>query len=122
VGKIAQEHEADVLLLVEELLPLALAYLDTHQQPAGAVQTPAGTDSTSSTGVACPTMSDATGPALASQVCADLLNYSLQLGGVVPSAEMARQEFEWRNGFFLSQAKTPLHMEWLRRAGWTPAD
>jgi hypothetical protein len=46
-----------------------------------------------------------------------LCDYSLSIPAAVPSYEMAMQEFPWRNGFFLSQAATPLHLHWLRLAG-----
>jgi hypothetical protein len=48
-----------------------------------------------------------------------LLSYSLAIAAAVPSVEMARREFAWRNGFFLGlpQGHTPRHCEWLARAG-----
>jgi hypothetical protein len=33
---------------------------------------------------------------------------------------MALREWAWRNGWFLSRARTPLHVAWLRRAGVGP--
>lgn len=42
--------------------------------------------------------------------------YAIALADAVPSYPMALAEFRWRNGWFLEQAHTPLHMHWLRRA------
>ena len=51
-------------------------------------------------------------------MAAALCDYSLSIARAVPSRRMALQEFSWRNGFFLQQAgATPLHRQWLRRAG-----
>jgi hypothetical protein len=47
----------------------------------------------------------------------ELCSYSMAIAAAVPSVHMARQEFAWRNGFFLQQGATPKHVEWLRRAG-----
>jgi hypothetical protein len=47
--------------------------------------------------------------------------YAVALGGAVPSYPMALAEFRWRNGWFLEQAHTPLHVGWLRRAA-VPAE
>eukprot|EP00775_Hariotina_reticulata_P004071 gene4071-4318_t len=47
----------------------------------------------------------------------ELCSYSVAIAAAVPSVQMARQEFAWRNGFFLQQGATPVHGEWLRRAG-----
>jgi len=46
----------------------------------------------------------------------NLCEYSNAICHAVPSVQMALAEFEWRNGWLLSQAKTELHMEWLRKA------
>jgi len=43
--------------------------------------------------------------------------YSLSIPAAVPSRQMALAEFEWRNGWLLSQARTPAHVAWLARAG-----
>lgn len=43
--------------------------------------------------------------------------YSLSIPAAVPSRDMALAEFAWRNGWFLSQRRTPAHAAWLARAG-----
>ena len=48
-------------------------------------------------------------------------DYAVALAAAVPSYPMAIAEFEWRNGWFLQQAHTPLHVDWLRRAA-VPAE
>jgi hypothetical protein len=52
-------------------------------------------------------------------VMQQLLSYSQAISAAVPSMDMARREFAWRNGFFLGlpQGRTPLHVDWLQRAG-----
>lgn len=50
-------------------------------------------------------------------VVEQLVSYSLAIAAAVPSAEMARREFAWRNGWFLSRRATPQHVHWLKRAG-----
>lgn len=44
-------------------------------------------------------------------------DYSASISAAVPSRQMALAEFEERNGWFLSQRRTPLHAQWLERAG-----
>ena len=53
----------------------------------------------------------------AEQAAASMAAYSLSIPAAVPSREMALAEFVWRNGWFLSQQRTPAHAAWLARAG-----
>lgn len=53
----------------------------------------------------------------AEQAAASMAAYSLSIPAAVPSREMALAEFAWRNGWFLSQQRTPAHAAWLARAG-----
>ena len=46
-----------------------------------------------------------------------MADYSLSIPAAVPSRDMAMAEFEWRNGWFLAQRRTPAHVAWLRQAG-----
>jgi hypothetical protein len=50
-------------------------------------------------------------------VADELLAYSLAIREARPSKEMALREWQWRNGWLLAAGRTPLHLEWLRRAG-----
>eukprot|EP00879_Flechtneria_rotunda_P018830 GHRR01019764.1.p1 GENE.GHRR01019764.1~~GHRR01019764.1.p1 ORF type:complete len:257 (+),score=103.73 GHRR01019764.1:252-1022(+) len=50
-------------------------------------------------------------------VLQQLVGYSLAIDTAVPSVQMARIEFAWRNGFFLQQQATPVHVYWLMQAG-----
>jgi hypothetical protein len=49
-------------------------------------------------------------------VSQQLVDYSLAIAAAVPSADMARREFAWRNGWFLGRRVTPRHEQWLQRA------
>lgn len=51
------------------------------------------------------------------EVTSALLSYSLAIAAARPSKDMALREWRWRNGWFLTRARTPLHAAWLRRAG-----
>jgi hypothetical protein len=133
VGTIAQQHESDVANLVAELLPLGQDYLQnctatTSSSGIHSVSTNSSNNRSRSTqqqqqqqqhpqqqqGVPeiQPWLSQ-------SAVMEQLLSYSLAIAAAVPSVEMARREFAWRNGFFLGlpQGHTPRHCEWLARAG-----
>lgn len=52
-------------------------------------------------------------------VLEQLLSYSFAIAAAVPSDDMARREFAWRNGFFLGlpSGRTPRHCDWLAKAG-----
>lgn len=52
-----------------------------------------------------------------SSVVQQMCDYSMSIPTAVPSKKMALREFEWRNGFFLSQQVSPLHVDWLAKAG-----
>jgi hypothetical protein len=97
VGQVAQQHEADVSQLVTELLPLGQDYLRTcsssNQQKQQHFEH--------------------------AVVMEQLLSYSAAIAAAVPSVEMARREFAWRNGFFLGRpgGRTPYHCDWLVMAG-----
>ena len=98
VGTIATEHQEQIYELVRDLLPIACDYLQENnmqQFPAGA-------------------RNEAMQRACA--VTESLVNYSMNISQAIPSASMAYSEFPWRNGFFLEQCPTPLHLEWLLRA------
>mmetsp|Transcript_37984 Transcript_37984/g.96101 ORF Transcript_37984/g.96101 Transcript_37984/m.96101 type:complete len:350 (+) Transcript_37984:222-1271(+) len=102
VGEVARHHRGEVAELAAELLPLALALF--HRQPD------ASAELSSDAGVP-------TDAPPAEAVTADLCEYSLSIPRAVPSWDMAVAEFRWRNGALLGCAATPLHVEWLRRAG-----
>jgi hypothetical protein len=144
VGLVAQQHEADVSQLVSELLPLGQAYLrgfnnsnssssgsSAQQQLQQRVQQQAQQNGPQQQQQQQEQMQQQLQVPAAGQqgggwvhaeltqaaVLEQLLSYSLAIAAAVPSVEMARQEFAWRNGFFLGQARTPAHCEWLVRAG-----
>jgi hypothetical protein len=98
VGEIATKHEKEVEALVAELLPVAQRYIRTktnaEPRPVAALQ--------------------------AGEIAAALNAYSLSIPRSVPSVAMAIAEFRWRNGWFLAQEVSPLHVEWLRQAGVNP--
>lgn len=52
-----------------------------------------------------------------SEMVRRLCAYSMAIPDAVPSVVMAISEFDWRNGWFLSQKLTPCHVQWLKRAG-----
>lgn len=126
VGVVAQQHAAEVSDLVAELLPLGQQYLrdfsssvttsssSDHCNAAGVQQnTPSSFGSSSrSTGSSRQELSHAA-------VLEQLLSYSVAIAAAVPSVDMARRECAWRNGFFLGlpQGRTPLHCDWLVKAG-----
>mmetsp|Transcript_34726 Transcript_34726/g.65359 ORF Transcript_34726/g.65359 Transcript_34726/m.65359 type:complete len:294 (+) Transcript_34726:1558-2439(+) len=88
VGLLVQEHRDDIDQLVGELLPLA----QRAMSPAAI----SGLD--------------------VEEVRERICQYSLAIPNSRPSREMALAEFPWRNGWFLSQERTPLHVDWLNRA------
>lgn len=145
VGNVVQQHAGAVEALVSELLPIAAEYLAAPgsaavptavQQPQGWLQrqdqqqqdpdqqlrqsqqvqhepsSPASSRRSSSTGRS----SQLCGLDQAS-VTQQLVEYSLAIAAAVPSADMARREFTWRNGWFLGRRVTPQHEHWLLRAG-----
>ncbi|KAF6264062.1 hypothetical protein COO60DRAFT_269918 [Scenedesmus sp. NREL 46B-D3] len=145
VGNVVQQHAGAVEALVSELLPIAAEYLAAPgsaavptavQQPQGWLQrqdqqqqdpdkqlrqsqqvqhepsSPASNRRSSSTGRS----SQLCGLDQAS-VTQQLVEYSLAIAAAVPSADMARREFTWRNGWFLGRRVTPQHEHWLLRAG-----
>lgn len=145
VGSIVQQRAGAVDDLVSELLPIAAQYLsDTvaappaqqlqpqeqhgnHQQqdvnqnqlqqqqeqqqhvPPQHVLQAAAAPASSST-LLLPGLDQAA-------VTQQLLDYSLSIAAAVPSADMARREFAWRNGWLLGRRVTPQHEQWLLRAG-----
>jgi hypothetical protein len=142
VGTIAQQHESDVADLVAELLPLGQHYLQnctatTSSSSSGihSVSTNSSNNNSSrSTQHQHQQQQQQQHPQQQQQqegvpeiqpwlsqsaVIEQLLSYSLAIAPAVPSVEMARKEFAWRNGFFLGlpQGHTPRHCEWLARAG-----
>lgn len=108
VGQIAMHQRAEVEALVRELLPIATAYVCAMgaQRGSGEAASSAGLEPAGLSPEAA---------------CELLLGYSLSIAEAVPSAAMAEREFAWRNGFFLSARpaeQQPLHVAWLRRAGY----
>lgn len=97
MGEACARHEDDISKLVFELYPIAQlyaleavpAYMQHYMQEPQTVQ----------------------------EVLQQLLAYSAEVAEAVPSWQMARTEFEWRNGFFLWRQPTALHIELLRKAG-----
>jgi hypothetical protein len=129
---VAREHGDEVAALVEELLPIATAYVDgvpdPEAQPEAACSSGQQGPGQGSGGVGSGASSAAAAglhPRWSSEdVCAALLAYSASIHAAVPSVEMALREFRWRNGFFLEQggaAGNARHLGWLRRAG-APAE
>jgi hypothetical protein len=136
VGSIVQQHAGAVDGLVSELLPIAAQYLandaaaaslqrpepqvqhqdlqqlqpDQQQQQQQVRQESVCPASSSSSAVLLPGLDQAA-------VTQQLVEYSLAIAAAVPSAEMARREFAWRNGWFLGRFVTPQHEQWLLRAG-----
>ena len=127
VGEIATRHAADVEALARELLPLADGCVaeaaaarrrQQHQQHEGEERGQADRQQEDKEDEE----TAATTERRAAEVVGALLAYSLSIPEAVPSAEMARREWRWRNGFFVDRAAalgvaTPLHDEWIRRAG-----
>ena len=97
VGEACKLHRGEVQQLVFELYPIAQlyaleavpAYMQHYVQHPVALQ----------------------------EVVDGVFEYSDAVASAVPSLEMARREFEWRNGFFLWRQPTPKHVELLRQAG-----
>jgi hypothetical protein len=107
VGTIATQHRQALQELVQEMLPVAAAFLAASpQQPGGQQQQ------------RCGQRAGHAQPMDAAAMVRGLIDYSLSIGQAVPSRQMAVQEFRWRNGFFLLRGgATPAHCGWLRRAG-----
>lgn len=91
VGVIASHRREAVEQLVEELLPICEAHLQQHGLPESLKMSPSG-------------------------VTYALVEYSLRIFDAVPSKALAFDEFGWRNGHFLKERATPLHLHWLRKA------
>jgi hypothetical protein len=86
VGAIAQHHRHHVQELTNELLPLAMMIPGiTHHDNLFV-------------------------PEVVDRLCA----YSNAISDAIPSKSVAISEFEWRNGWFLSQKTTPSHLKWLQ--------
>lgn len=96
VGEIAKNHRNDVVGLTCELLPLAKN--DTSSSKV---------DDTWDE-----TIMQVEG--MASKLC----DYSMAIPTSVPSVSMAESEFSWRNGWFLEQKRSAVHVMWLRKAGF----
>ena len=96
VGEACKLHRDEVQQLVFELYPIAQlyaleavpAYMQHYVQHPVALQ----------------------------EVVDGVFEYSAAVASAVPSIEMARREFEWRNGFFLWRQPTPKHVALLRQA------
>jgi hypothetical protein len=101
---VAVQHELQVSQLVAELLPLGQRYLQDTASKDSALTQPARACQHSQLDHAA--------------VMEQLLSYSVAIAAAVPSVDMARREWRWRNGFFLQQpgGRTPRHLEWLARA------
>jgi hypothetical protein len=153
VGHIVEQEHCELQQLVQELLPVALDFINTSTAgassggPACAVQADAGAMGASSSDgqhahvkqpstQGCNQMEAALPAAITHEhqqadasrgsdlvlepaaVLQGLCDYSLSIRQAVPSRDMAMKEFVWRNGFFLQHGRaTPLHCDWLRRAG-----
>ncbi|PRW20482.1 hypothetical protein C2E21_8909 [Chlorella sorokiniana] len=98
VGAVAQQHGDAAAELAGELLPLAQRYVlaSGRRQGLGDLEQVEALT--------------------AEQAAASMAAYSLSISAAVPSREMALAEFAWRNGWFLSQQRTPAHVAWLERA------
>ena len=57
-------------------------------------------------------------PVAVQEVIEGVHKYSDAVASAVPSIDMARKEFDWRNGFFLWRQPTPQHVKMLRKAGF----
>jgi len=141
VGLIAKHHTVEVSELVAELLPLGQQYLqsiDNHHVQSVLLDAdiaPTHASLASGTGVlqhgsaatgncSSPTERNSGSGATVCQLGHDavmeqLLSYSFAIAAAVPSIDMARREFAWRNGFFLGLpcGRTPRHCDWLVKAG-----
>ncbi|KAI8469166.1 MAG: hypothetical protein J3K34DRAFT_287807 [Monoraphidium minutum] len=147
VGEVAARRAPEVQALVAELLPLVDDYVDGVSRAAGDAEGEAGSGMGESGGAGgCGSGEQGPGQGTAAaaapplwagaaaagggaredadrrrrrceDVTAALIAYSLAIAAARPSREMALQEWRWRNGWLLGQAATPLHVEWLRRAG-----
>ena len=58
-------------------------------------------------------------PIATEDAVAAIFDYSNLVEDVVPSIDMARAEFSWRNGFFLWRQPTNTHLELLKQAGFS---
>ncbi|MCO5560184.1 hypothetical protein L7F22_013792 [Adiantum nelumboides] len=96
VGEIAQYHKGLVQELISELLPLALSCSSLPKD------------------IALRTLRHQLAE---SEMVERLCAYSREIFSAVPSKKMALSEFDWRNGWFLSQRATPCHLKWLNTAG-----
>lgn len=96
MGEACERHKDEIATLVFELFPVAQLYaLEAETQYMQHY------------------MSD---PVPVQDVLERVLEYSASVAEAVPSLEMARTEFEWRNGFFLWRHPTATHVELLRQA------
>eukprot|EP00877_Chromochloris_zofingiensis_P010151 jgi/Chrzof1/538/Cz01g19140.t1 len=118
VGTVATRTSNELAALVDELLPLALRYVN---DAAAADSLPSHLDFVSANqpqDTAKSIQQSVSVPHAAA--CEALIDYSVAIGSAIPSTDMAYKEFRWRNGWFLSQQATPLHCAWLRQAGCPP--
>jgi hypothetical protein len=146
VGSIVQQHAGAVDSLVSELLPIAVEYLAAEADDAS-VSSAAGPAVQQSQDQEqhedyqcqnaqrqqlCQQVQDDSSSVVSrshngnsmlfagleqASVSQQLVDYSLAIAAAVPSADMARREFAWRNGWFLGRQVTPQHEQWLQRAG-----
>lgn len=137
VGQIVEQHSSAVSSLVDELLPLAHSYISNSSSSGGSpaqqgqhVHTDAAeaavaeVEQLEQQGCGQPSNSCCSSSNKGSfmlqdpaAVLQELNLYSLAIAAAVPSAEMARREFAWRNGWFLVRQATQQHVDWLQRAG-----
>jgi hypothetical protein len=146
VGSIVQQHAGAVNSLVSELLPIAVENLaaEADDVSASSAAAPAEQQSQDQEQYEDYQCQDAKQQQQCQQVQDDsssvvsrsnngnsmllaglehalvlqqLVDYSLAIAAAVPSADMARREFAWRNGWFLGRQVTPQHELWLQRSG-----
>lgn len=98
VGEALERHREDIVQLVYELYPTAQVY---------ALE-------------AVPEYMEhyMNNPSTVEDVLDSLLSYSETVREAVPSVEMARKEFSWRNGFFIWRQPTRRHAELLEQVGF----
>ena len=97
IDEACAQHQDEIQALVFELFPIAQLYA-LEAEPAYMQHY----------------MRD---PVPVQDVLQRVLEYSASVATAVPSLEMARKEFDWRNGFFVWRQPTPLHVQLLKQAG-----
>jgi hypothetical protein len=101
VGQACEHHATEIGELVRELYPLGQRYaLEVEPAYKAYVMQAQHTHSIH-------------------DVLRSVFEYSRSVSASVPSVEMARKEFFWRNGFFVWMQGTELHLQMLVQAGFS---